>query len=103
MAQGIIKVDDNSFETVIANGTVLVDFYADWCGPCRVLSPILEALANEMQDKVTVVKLDVDQSPKVSQELQIRSIPTMILYKGGKEVNRIIGLKDLDTLRKLVS
>ena len=103
MAQGIVKVDDSNFENIVSNGTVLVDFYADWCGPCRVLSPILEALATEMGDKVTIAKMDVDQSPKVSQELQIRSIPTMILYKGGKEVNRIIGLKDLDTLRTLVS
>lgn len=98
-----IKVDDDNFNETIAQGVVLVDFYADWCGPCRMLSPILEALAVDMGDKLQVAKLDVDHAPKITSTFQITSVPTMILFKNGKETNRIVGLKDLETLKKLVS
>lgn len=103
MKEYIIKIDDENFNETIAQGVSLVDFYADWCGPCRTLSPILEALANDMGDKLKVCKLDVDHAPKVTSNFQITSVPTMILFKDGKEVNRIVGLKDLETLKKIVS
>lgn len=99
----IIKIDDENFTQTISNGVTLVDFYADWCGPCRMLSPILEALAGEMSDKLQVAKLDVDHAPKTTSNFQITSVPTMILFKNGKEVNRIVGLKDLETLKKTVT
>lgn len=103
MKEYIIKTDDENFNNTIAQGVVLVDFYADWCGPCRMLSPILEALASEMNDKMQVVKLDVDHAPKTTTTYQITSVPTMIVFKNGKEADRIVGLKDLDTLKKIVS
>jgi len=103
MAENIVKTDDETFSKLVSSGVVLVDFYADWCGPCRMLTPILEALAEEMKEKVTVVKLDVDHDPKTTSTYQITSVPTLILFKDGKEVNRIIGLKDLETLKKIVS
>lgn len=102
MKEFIIKIDDANFNETIAQGVVLIDFYADWCGPCRMLSPILEALATEMGDKLQVAKVDVDHAPKTTSSFQITSVPTMILFKNGKEMNRIVGLKDLETLKKIV-
>jgi thioredoxin 1 len=103
MKEYITKVDDENFNTTVAQGVVLVDFYADWCGPCRMLSPILEALATDLGEKITVAKLDVDHSPKTTNTYQITSVPTMILFKNGKEADRIVGLKDLETLKKIVA
>ena len=103
MKEYIIKIDDENFTNTVADGVTLVDFYADWCGPCRMLSPILEALASDMDGKVKVAKLDVDHSPKVTTTFQITSVPTMIVFKNGKEAARIVGLKDLETLKKIVT
>lgn len=103
MKEYITKTDDENFTNTISQGVVLVDFYADWCGPCRMLSPILEALASEMNDKMQVVKLDVDHAPKTTTTYQITSVPTMIVFKNGKEADRIVGIKDLETLKKIVS
>lgn len=104
MADTIQEFDDTNFAQNIAKkGLVLVDFSAEWCGPCRMLSPILAALAQEMHEKVAVAKLDVDHAPKTSATFQITSVPTLILFKDGKEVSRVIGLKDLESLKKIVS
>lgn len=100
---GIIKANDDNFTELTTSGVVLVDFYADWCGPCRMLTPILDALSAEMGDRLTIVKLDVDHAPKVTTTFQITSVPTMIVFKNGKEATRIVGLKDLETLKKLVA
>lgn len=102
MKELIQKVDDGTFSKAIANGVVLVDFFAEWCGPCKMLAPILDALAAEISDKVSFAQVDVDQAPKVTTTFQITSVPTLILFKQGKEVNRIVGLKDLETLKKIV-
>lgn len=99
----IVKVEDADFAEKTKNGVVLVDFYADWCGPCRMLTPILEALTTELSGKISVVKVDVDHAQKTTTTYQITSVPTMILFKDGKEVNRIIGLKDLETLKGLIT
>ncbi len=103
MKEYIIKINDENFESTVSQGVVLVDFYADWCGPCRMLSPILEALASEMDGKMQVAKLDVDHAPKTTTTYQITSVPTMIVFKNGKEADRIVGLKDLETLKKIVA
>lgn len=103
MAEELIKkADDENFAQIIATGFTLVDFFAEWCGPCRMLTPILDALAKEMSAKMKFAKIDVDQSPKVATNLQITSVPTLILFNNGKEVNRIVGLKDQDTLKKII-
>jgi len=99
----ITHVDDNNFQEIVKNGLVLLDFFADWCGPCRMLTPILEALAADMKDSLTVAKLDVDHAQKTTSSFQITSVPTLILFKNGQEVNRIVGLKDLEALKKIVS
>ncbi|MCE5293662.1 MAG: thioredoxin [Chlamydiales bacterium] len=102
MKEYIVKIDDQNFSTTISEGVTLVDFYADWCGPCRMLTPILEALASEMNDKMKVAKLDVDHAPQTTTTYQITSVPTMIIFKNNKEEERIVGLKDLETLKKII-
>ncbi|MBX3021927.1 MAG: thioredoxin [Bdellovibrionales bacterium] len=93
MANNTTPITDQSFEKDVlqANVPVLVDFWAEWCGPCRALGPKLEEIAGEMKDKVRIVKLNVDENPTVPAKYGVRGIPTMILFKGGEEVDQIVG------------
>jgi thioredoxin 1 len=88
-------VTDASFEADVleAEETILVDFWAEWCGPCRMVSPILDQIADEHSDKIRVVKLNVDENPQTAMKYQITSIPAMKVYQGGKVVTTIIGAK----------
>ncbi len=101
-SENIKKMEEKDFESGISSGVVLVDFYADWCGPCRMLTPVLEQVANDVKGKASVVKIDIDQAQKVTEDLQITSVPTLILFKNGKEVKRIIGLRDSDFIKGFV-
>ncbi len=92
-----------SFSDIIkGDKPVLVDFYADWCGPCKQQAPILKQLTDRAGDKVRVVKINVDKAQKAANQYQIRSIPTMIMFKGGKIVWRQSGVQPLQTLESLV-
>ncbi|GAC1319181.1 MAG: thioredoxin [Chloroflexota bacterium] len=88
-----VAISDNSFADEVSNASqpVLVDFWAEWCGPCRMVAPILENLAEEYSDSLKITKLDVDRNPQTSMQYGVQSIPTLILFKDGKEVERIIG------------
>jgi thioredoxin 1 len=104
MGLELIKhLTDETFDEGIAKGVVLVDFYADWCGPCRMLAPVIEELAQEMEGKMVIAKVDTDQAMNVAAKFEVTSIPTLILFKEGQPVKRIVGLKDLDSLRKMVN
>ncbi|NLF88476.1 thioredoxin [Candidatus Bathyarchaeota archaeon] len=84
--------DQNFEQTISTNKTVLVDFWATWCGPCRALAPTIAELAAEYSGKVLIAKLDVDQNPETAEKFQVFSIPTMVLFKDGKEADRLVGL-----------
>ena len=86
-------VTDQSFEQEVlkADTPVLVDFWATWCGPCRMVAPVLEEVANEQGEKIRIVKLDVDANPITAGRFGVRAIPTMIVFKGGREADRIVG------------
>ena len=98
----IKKLEENDFTSAISKGIFLVDFYADWCGPCRMLAPVLDQVSRDVEGKASVCKIDIDQAQKVTEELQITSVPTLILFKNGKEVKRIIGLRDADFIKSFV-
>ena len=89
----VLAVTDSNFETEVeqAEGLTIVDFWATWCGPCRMVAPILDQLATEYQGKVKITKLDVDANIKTGSRFNVRSIPTMLFFKGGKVVDQIIG------------
>ncbi len=88
-------VTDATFADVVLNSsdTIMVDFWAEWCGPCRAVSPILDAIAAEHSDKIKIVKLNVDDNPQMAMKYQITSIPAMKVFRGGEVVKTVIGAK----------
>lgn len=98
-----IALTDETFGRTIAESEipVLVDFYADWCGPCKVMAPSVDQLASERQGKLLVAKLDTDRAPQTAQSFAIRNIPTVVVFAGGKEVRRSSGAMPLPALRQL--
>lgn len=95
-----LKLNSENFESEVlnANEKVLVDFYADWCGPCKMMAPVIEELAEELQGKAKVGKINVDESTDIATQYDVMSIPTIIIFKNGKEVKRFIGVRDKQEL-----
>ncbi|MGQ0839490.1 thioredoxin [Actinokineospora sp.] len=95
MAGNTVTVTDNSFadDVLTSEKPVIVDFWATWCGPCRMVAPVLEEIAAEHREKITVAKLDIDANPGIARDYQIMSVPTMIVFHGGKPVKTIVGAK----------
>ncbi len=90
-----VVVNSENFENEVRKNKniVLVDFYAQWCGPCKMLAPVLEQVGEEVKDKAVIAKLDIDEALDIAKEFNVMSVPTMILFKDGKEVDRIVGLR----------
>lgn len=99
----IKHLNEENFQKEIEKGVTLVDVFADWCGPCRMLTPVLKRVAKDMEGKATVAKLDIDDAQRIATQLQVTSVPTMILFKDGKEVGRMVGLKDEDAVKSFIS
>ncbi|RKJ02910.1 thioredoxin [bacterium D16-54] len=89
-------------EVLKAEKPVLVDFYADWCGPCRMMAPVVEKLAEEMAGEAVIGKLNVDDCEEIAMKYGVMNIPTIILFKNGQEINRVIGAQTKEVLEKLV-
>ncbi|MFZ0075485.1 MAG: thioredoxin [Exiguobacterium undae] len=100
-SMAIVHATSQSFKEDTQEGLVLVDFWATWCGPCRMLAPVLEELDADMQD-VKIVKVDVDANPEVAGAFQVQSIPTLVLFKDGQPVNKTMGFMPKDALKEFV-
>ena len=98
----VLSADNFDSEVTLAPGVILVDFWASWCAPCRAIAPLLDRLAEEFQDRVRIGKLDVDAAGELATGMGIMSIPTLILFSGGKEVKRLVGLQTYETLKTLL-
>jgi thioredoxin 1 len=99
----IKHLTDDNFHNEISKGVFLVDFFASWCGPCRMLTPIIEEIAKNFAGKAKVGKVDIDAEQNVAAEFQVTSVPTLILFKDGKEIGRLIGLRDMEAIKDFVS
>jgi len=104
MSDLITEVTDQAFENEVLKsvGPVLVDFWAPWCGPCRMLTPILTKLASQYQGKIKVVKLNTDENPDTATKYNISGIPTLLFFKGGQLVNQVVGIKPPEELKKMI-
>ncbi len=102
--QNVHTITDTNFEdTVIkAQQPVLVDFWAEWCGPCKRIAPTVDALATGYAGKVTVGKMNIDENPKTPHRFQVRGIPTLLLFKGGQVVEAVVGLAHKDDLKRVI-
>ncbi|MFD8492016.1 thioredoxin 1 [Amycolatopsis xylanica] len=100
-----VKVTDSSFvdDVLTSEKPVLVDFWATWCGPCKMVAPVLDEIAAEHGEKLTIAKLDIDANPNTARDYQVMSIPTLILFQGGKPVKTIVGAKPKPALLKDLS
>lgn len=105
MSGNIITVNDDSFEKEVLKSETptLVDFWAEWCGPCKALAPKIDELANQFEGKVKVVKVNIDDAPNTPAKFGVRGIPTLILFKGGKVVDSLVGNQPSEKLKELVT
>ena len=98
----IIDVNDATFKETIGEGVKLVDFWAPWCGPCKMIAPVLEEVSTDLDGKADIVKLNVDENQATAAEFGVMSIPTLILFKDGEEVDKVVGFQPKEQLTALI-
>ena len=103
MAEGLIDLDTDTFDAAVEKGKVLVDFWAPWCGPCKMLTPILEKVKAEVGDKAMIAKVNVDENPDLAAKFGIRSIPSLLLFDSGEMKETLLGLKQQKELVALLT
>ncbi len=99
----IVNVTDQSFNTETSEGVVLVDFWAPWCGPCKMIAPVLEELDAELGDKVKITKIDVDHNQETAGKFGVMSIPTLLVFKNGEVVDQAVGFQPKEALAELLN
>lgn len=98
----IIDVNDSTFKENINEGVKLVDFWAPWCGPCKMIAPVLEEISSDLDGKADIVKVNVDENQATAAEFGVMSIPTLILFKDGEEVEKVVGFQPKEQLTALI-
>lgn len=98
------EIKDSDFEQEVTNSIepVLIDFWAEWCGPCKMLSPVIDQLSEEMKNKVKIVKMNIDENPETPSSLGVRSIPTLMLFKDGKQISSKVGAHPKNKLEEWI-
>lgn len=101
----VIKLNNENFSKEVKESSkvVLIDFYADWCGPCKMMSPIIDEIAKEVDDRVKICKLNVDESQNIAIEYNVMSIPTLIIFKNGIIVNNVVGLRQKQEILNIIN
>ncbi len=95
----MIYLENNDLESIISSGNYLVDFYAEWCGPCKMLTPVLE----DISDKINIVKVDIDKFPKLTENYRIMSVPTLMFFKDGKKAKEVVGFQTEEELIEIIN
>ena len=95
-------VNSNEFKNEIENGVVVVDFFATWCGPCKMLAPVLEGLSSEMEGKAKIIKVDIDQSSDLANKFEVSSVPTMMVFKDGKKADTMVGFLPKERIKQTI-
>ena len=96
-------VDQSTFNELLSQEKpVLVDFFAEWCGPCRMLAPVLEKLSSQYEENTKIVKVDIDEESELAHQFKVQSIPTLILFKNGQEAERVVGFQSEEDLKNLI-
>ncbi|HFT7729237.1 TPA: thioredoxin [Staphylococcus aureus] len=98
----IVKVTDADFDSKVEPGVQLVDFWATWCGPCKMIAPVLEELAADYEGKADILKLDVDENPSTAAKYEVMSIPTLIIFKDGQPVDKVVGFQPKENLAEVL-
>jgi thioredoxin 1 len=103
LIMAIVNVTDQTFASETSEGVVLVDFWAPWCGPCKMIAPVLEELDSEMGEKVKIAKLDVDENQETAGKHSVMSIPTLLVFKDGEVVDQVVGFQPKEALAELLN
>ena len=102
MAENLVDLNNDNFDDVTSSGVVLVDFWAPWCGPCKMLTPILEKVKEDVGDSAVISKVNVDENPQLASKFGVRSIPTILIFKNGEIKETLVGLKKQAELTSLL-